>query len=314
VAGIAWNAYGSNNFNNLQNQLEGYLTAFKQATTYINLATLAYQTSSTPVAAVQADVVGHSMGGLIARSMWYSPTFSRNTNYGRGLIHKLITLGTPHLGSHNALRLIDGTNECVRNHAPLSGLMSESPSYALASLVISGTAVNGAVADLAGDGTVAGSSPFIRSIQAPTPGRSDRIPMAMIAGMASASQFGGIDGSATQGLTQATCGPNVDIGFSGNFLANNFSGSRWPLVFGGLPSDAVVSVGSALNGSKEMNACGSQTGSTCVLNPSVHGPGTVVELGFLPPHLQSPESGAPAAVLDLLNTSVAQSARFVIVP
>ncbi|HVX27023.1 MAG TPA: LamG-like jellyroll fold domain-containing protein [Parafilimonas sp.] len=48
----------------------------------------------------QADVVGHSLGGLMTRSFsqWDSKNFVAE-NYKQGFIHKLITLGTPHLGS-----------------------------------------------------------------------------------------------------------------------------------------------------------------------------------------------------------------------
>lgn len=59
------------------------------------------------LAATQADVVGHSMGGLLAR-VWASDAFTgdhpaggyrRPGNFRRGDIHRLITLCTPHYGS-----------------------------------------------------------------------------------------------------------------------------------------------------------------------------------------------------------------------
>jgi pimeloyl-ACP methyl ester carboxylesterase len=51
-------------------------------------------------AVTQADIVGHSLGGLMARSFsQQGSAFSNPSNYDLGYIHKLITLGTPHKGS-----------------------------------------------------------------------------------------------------------------------------------------------------------------------------------------------------------------------
>jgi triacylglycerol esterase/lipase EstA (alpha/beta hydrolase family) len=51
------------------------------------------------VAAVQADVVAHSMGGDVARTMPTLATFTGQSTYGLGPVHKLITIGTPHRGN-----------------------------------------------------------------------------------------------------------------------------------------------------------------------------------------------------------------------
>lgn len=68
------------------------------------------------VAVAQVDVVGHSLGGLIPRlwaSTHYNPpgdaapvfdrertrAFRRADNFGRGDVHRLVTIGTPHQGS-----------------------------------------------------------------------------------------------------------------------------------------------------------------------------------------------------------------------
>ena len=61
------------------------------------------------IAATQADIIGHSMGGSLARlyaldvfeeegHIW-TTQFIRSNNYLQGDIHKLITLNTPHFGS-----------------------------------------------------------------------------------------------------------------------------------------------------------------------------------------------------------------------
>jgi pimeloyl-ACP methyl ester carboxylesterase len=59
------------------------------------------------IAAIQADVVGHSMGGLIARDIEADLSTHSSENRLQGVIHKLITIDTPHTGSQFATRLAD---------------------------------------------------------------------------------------------------------------------------------------------------------------------------------------------------------------
>jgi hypothetical protein len=99
------------------------------------------------VAAAQADVVAHSMGGDISRTMALLPNFLSAADYGYGPIHKLITIGTPHLGTPLATQLLANDNFCVRNLMAILGKM------ALESVFIVGTGtVEGAVGYLGGDG------------------------------------------------------------------------------------------------------------------------------------------------------------------
>jgi pimeloyl-ACP methyl ester carboxylesterase len=52
------------------------------------------------IAASQADVVGHSLGGLMTRSFsQHTDEYFTPENFKKGYVHKLITLGTPHQGS-----------------------------------------------------------------------------------------------------------------------------------------------------------------------------------------------------------------------
>jgi pimeloyl-ACP methyl ester carboxylesterase len=60
-------------------------------------------------AAAQADVIGHSMGGLLTRIWTQNRTFygtfqfyQSRLNYYTGNVHKLITIDSPHLGSFAA--------------------------------------------------------------------------------------------------------------------------------------------------------------------------------------------------------------------
>ena len=61
------------------------------------------------VAAVQADVVAHSMGGLLVRALpiFHSGIYYDDSNFHKGFIHKAICIGTPHNGSEWAQMLID---------------------------------------------------------------------------------------------------------------------------------------------------------------------------------------------------------------
>ncbi len=78
-------------------------------------------------AVTQVDIVGHSMGGLVARaraSQKYAGVhYLRKANYNQGDFHKLITVGTPHFGSPLADWLIEhkcdtltlGRNDTIEN-------------------------------------------------------------------------------------------------------------------------------------------------------------------------------------------------------
>ncbi|MCP5421141.1 MAG: hypothetical protein H6969_11730 [Gammaproteobacteria bacterium] len=55
------------------------------------------------IAVTQANVVGHSMGGILARNHVSRSDYRNNLNFMTGDIHKLITLDTPHQGSEWAV-------------------------------------------------------------------------------------------------------------------------------------------------------------------------------------------------------------------
>lgn len=50
-------------------------------------------------AAAKVDVIGHSMGGILARMWTSSPGYESNESFGEGNVRKLFTLDTPHFGS-----------------------------------------------------------------------------------------------------------------------------------------------------------------------------------------------------------------------
>lgn len=61
----------------------------------------------------QVDVVAHSMGGVVTRTIENLPEY-RTKSYGAGVINKLITIGTPHLGSPIATQMMQDANSCIR--------------------------------------------------------------------------------------------------------------------------------------------------------------------------------------------------------
>jgi len=82
------------------------------------------------VAAIQADVVAHSMGGPAVRTMAIQPYFLGdycNPTFGKGPIYRLITIAGVHVGSGLANYLLDEPNRCLADlfkshgHAPDHG-------------------------------------------------------------------------------------------------------------------------------------------------------------------------------------------------
>ena len=98
---------------------------------------------SYSAAAVQADVVAHSMGGVVTRTWVKTPGFADYRTFGKGYIHKLITIGTPHLGSPLAVELGNTSdNSCTRTGMALIG------NVAINTAKVSAQPVKGAIGDL----------------------------------------------------------------------------------------------------------------------------------------------------------------------
>src|SRR5712692_7651777 len=188
--------------------------------------------ASIQVAAVQADIVGHSMGGDITRYLPLLPDFLSPETYGQGVIHKLITIGTPHLGSPLAIDLLQDANSCVRNVLAPRGLI------ALASATFSsGVVATAGVGDLQGDGSGGSLSPPLQTLRQPRP-----IPLrtALIAGVTAANNLNSLDCTfCTARLLRLACG--------GNPLADNLTSQGWPTVFNNQPNDAIVPQSSELD-------------------------------------------------------------------
>jgi len=75
------------------------------------------------IAITQVDVVAHSMGGLVARGYAaQTGQFVRTDNYRQGDFHKIITVGTPHLGTPMADWLIQHRHNLTRTFIPIETL------------------------------------------------------------------------------------------------------------------------------------------------------------------------------------------------
>jgi pimeloyl-ACP methyl ester carboxylesterase len=248
------------------------------------------------VAATQADVVAHSMGGDIARFLpllQQQPSFLSAADYGYGPIHKLITIGTPHLGSPLATQLLANANSCV---AILFNLVGNSVLSTVDGF--GGGTANGAVGDLAGDGVPGGSlSPALSSLPAHLP-----FPIAYISGQMGESNLAGlncsigVDCSILNIITSCNavafrclCGNNLIAAP----LAVDLTATAWPSLFG-QASDAIVPMTSQVNGT---------TGTIIGVDNVVHSPGTE-DLSFNGPSELDTAGGVPMLVLALLNARV----------
>jgi len=232
------------------------------------------------VAAVQFDVVTHSMGGLIARDMAKFPNFLNGTNYRQGSIHKLITLDTPHLGSQFADILYHTSPACKTLFA------------------LAGMPVAGAVRDLEYQGA------FIQTLLPATfPLRAH-----LLAGLASPGQA--LDTTVEVVLME---GALKALGLSCQVLPKG----GFPAVFS-TPSDPqgssdlIVSVISQLGESDQPGRAGIAVGGGApVEDPPYDGvehlegqPGSLTAYFFPGPGPYDPVTPIPQRVTDLLNTPI----------
>jgi pimeloyl-ACP methyl ester carboxylesterase len=232
------------------------------------------------VAAVQFDVVTHSMGGLIARNMAKYPNFLSRSNYHQGNVHKLITLDTPHLGSQFADLLYDSGPTCRTLFA------------------LAGMPVAGAVRDLKYQGA------FIQTLLPETfPLRAH-----LLAGRAAPGQALATTGSiilveALLKKLKLTCQLLPAGGFPKVFATPTDPGGA---------SDLIVSVVSQLGEPDQPGHAGVGVGGdTPPGDPAYDGvehlegqPGSLTALFFPGPGPYDPATPIPQRVINLLNTPI----------
>jgi hypothetical protein len=255
-------------------EFENIVTAYKPTALIV-----AGAPNGGAIAAVQVDVVAHSMGGDVTRALPEISGYADQMTYDQGYVHKLITLDTPHQGSPLAPQFLLPANACLRNAL---GLLDNR--YSLVSVTSNAETLSGAVGDMQPE------SAAIDSMQAAT---GPPIPTAMVGGQMSPAQLSGAGKSFKAGVLKALC--------PGNPLELDLNAASWPSVLGGA-SDAIVPLASQFDG---------QTAYSTSANTfqAVHSPGAEA-LGFGAPTILDQASGAPAEVFRLLNTPVSSAAIF----
>jgi len=238
-------------------------------------------------AAAQADIVAHSMGGVVARTLIRQKTYASagagRDSFGQGSIHKLITIGTPHYGTKLAGDLL--ASPCMAGTLAYFKDM-----YSFRTATMNGASVNGAVGDLQGDGKGGSPSAALSRIDDATQIQAV-VPTAMIAGEVSLSNLAGLDSFWQQKTAlRLWCGSEP--------LAQKLaSSSTWPTEFDNLPNDGIVPVSSQLHSSSPGPA----------ILGVVHSQGCL-GLGFTPPFELGPDSDVSAevqiGVIGLLNASL----------
>jgi hypothetical protein len=210
--------------------------------------------------------------------MALQPSFKSDDTYGHGPIDKLITIGTPHLGTPLATDLLQDANACVRRVLFLEGNVS------FLTVTTSAGVLNGAVGDLQGDGSGGALSDALQLFH----GMQPPFAMARVSAIASPGNYSGLNcgPNCNAAYVYAACGSNP---FARDPLALALTPAGWPGLLLGQDSDAVVPLKSQLNGG---------TGSPLV--GLIHSAG-LFQLNFNGPEELDGASNVPTAVINLLN-------------
>jgi pimeloyl-ACP methyl ester carboxylesterase len=257
------------------------------------------------VAAVRADIVAHSMGGDVVRTLPQVSGFLDPYNYNLGVVHKLITIGTPHQGSPLATGLLQANNSCVRTLLAYNGL------YAFSSVdPLFGATINGGIGDLQAAQAATSTTPAIAASAAIVAfhNGSAIIPTAMIGSQLSSGQLATAGSGLIGKVLTALCGAPIGIisPVPSDPLALALNPAGWPTLFvstanPGGASDGIVSLSSEFDGESTY-----AVGLPFVIPNAVHS-SAAESLGFGPPGELDQASGVPGDVFRLLNTPVSSS-------
>lgn len=238
-----------------------------------------------PAAAIQADFVTHSMGGLIARYLARLKPIDRYT-MGHGLVHKLITIDTPHLGSPLASRFIQQIETwdlgigCLRRALALPGnLVLKNGKLRAEPFVI-----NGAIYDLRET-----PNSILSEIIEPT---TRAVPTSFIAGR--------FDNWIALELAHVVTLRRV---CALDAIAGSLSRTGWPVLMGD-ENDGVVTVTSQKAG---------LANPPVELFPGMGHSDALKVLGFLGEHVTS-ASAVAVRVLAMLNTPYTEQSFFTCLP
>ena len=247
------------------------------------------------VASVQADIIAHSMGGLVARRVTMLPSYFNRKNFQKGFIHKLITIGTPHLGSPLAENLHDPANNCVRILFAIRG------NLAFQRVELQEGQFRGAAGALEGNG----DNPNLMSFDLQILKLAPPIPMGIIVGKMGPGQLDTLDTHPGAVALKLLCG---QIPFRDPLAAVLFA-DKWNSQFpNGEDSDGIVGI------SSQSNLLGIPPGIPIA---AIH-TNSLNVLGFGKPDERDattvPPSPGPVQALRLLNTPVTNMLKFTPVP
>jgi pimeloyl-ACP methyl ester carboxylesterase len=303
----------------LLSSIQGWLPLFKAGTNPIK----------QPVAAIGVDIVGHSMGALVARTLRLLPDYPQTVNYGQGVVHKIVSIGGPHLGSPLATALLDPANSCTRNFLEFFGFYAfdDCQSCVTANITQAGAYVgSGALGDLRGNGDGTATSPTIQSLQH----SSITMPTAYITGVMTSTQINKLVGpipTTSYCLPQSNTCVNVlrpinniqrlitECGPESPFndpITQNFTSPAALTAFLSSNNDGIVPLSSQLNGLS--------TYSVAPIQGVLHSPGTASLYNLDNQAGEPTELTAPVmngveqmlkSVMTLLNTPVSNYSMFV---
>jgi hypothetical protein len=239
---------------------------------------------SIEVSAVRADFIAHSMGGNVVRALPLISDFSTPSTLNRGYVHKLITIGTPHLGTPLAKHLLSDQNPCIRE------LLAHKGKFAINSAVTSnGDLIGGAMGELEGNGTGLFVSPAIEALKQSGSSQVLQIPTAAIAGSMTTNQLAGLDTCVKCLSRLISQGGVCDF----DALATHLTSADWTtFALDDHQSDAVVPLTSQLNGA---------VGLVC--EGFIHSSGATL-LGFKPPEELSGGSSSASATIQCHGATV----------
>jgi hypothetical protein len=238
------------------------------------------------VAATQTDIIAHSMGGDITRTMPLLPGFLGGNTFRQGIVHKLITLDTPHLGSAVATRVFD---QLEAGSPCIAGFLGFAGNYSFRTVNLRGAGVvTGALGDLE-------DAPMSQALTDLASQQVRRLPIHAIAGIY--TDWGRLLWHPyTVFLREVACAEDS--------LAQLFTPSGWRTVFGPTnnDNDGVVS----LTSQRPPGFLGTTfTGYT-------HSEGMLM-LGFARPTIYD-AGEVPDRVIELLNTPVTNEQIFRRIP
>ncbi len=227
-----------------------------------------------PVAAVQADFVTHSMGGNIARYLPRVETPAvRGQTFDKGVVHKLIAVAAPHLGSPVGRRFLQAATDGNMDHRCFADFIAEHGNFAFDSAVLTDF---GPVKGAAGDLRDTPKSEALNDIASTAKVRS--IPTALLVG--TYEKWWSLQLLPT--LFRRKCKHDP--------MAAALNKDEWPVLMGGA-SDGIVPVTSA-----------HPQGPGIPFPNSTHSDGMML-LGFEPPTMTT-QASVPTTVIYLLNISL----------